>query len=116
MILITVHYLLVEINALDYTKAKLTINTKAITVKADAKSKTYGDSDPAFTYTFSPVLVGTDKFTGTLSRTSGENAGTYSLNIGSLAAGTNYKLAMVDTPVLTITPKKLTVKGAVSTR
>jgi len=99
---------------INYLGANFTIGVKSINIVTDAKSKTYGDSDPAFTYTFSPVLVGTDKFSGTLSRTSGENVGTYSINIGSLTAGANYKLAMGDALALTITPKKLTVKGAIA--
>ena len=57
------------------TKGTLTINQRPITVTADAKSKTYGDSDPALTYKVtSGNLVGSDAFTApsleSLARTS----------------------------------------------
>ncbi|WP_172406594.1 MBG domain-containing protein, partial [Pedobacter sp. AJM] len=68
----------------------LTITQKMITVTAAAKSKTYGDADPALTYTFAPALVGTDTFTGSLSRLPGENVGTYAINQGTLALNGNY--------------------------
>ncbi|MEJ6981373.1 MBG domain-containing protein [Pedobacter sp. P351] len=76
---------------LNYTAANLTIDTKTITVTAEAKTKTYGDADPALTYTFSG-LVGTDSFSGSLSRTAGENVGTYAINQNSLALSSNYIL------------------------
>ncbi|WP_293785928.1 MBG domain-containing protein, partial [uncultured Pedobacter sp.] len=75
-----------------YVGADLTIGAKTITVTAAAKSKTYGDADPALTYTFAPALVGTDTFTGSLTRTSGENVGTYAINQGTLALNGNYSL------------------------
>ena len=37
--------------ALTFVGANLTINARPVTVTADAKSKTYGDADPALTYT-----------------------------------------------------------------
>ena len=37
--------------ALTFVGANLTINARPMTVTADAKSKTYGDADPALTYT-----------------------------------------------------------------
>src|SRR5207247_2164869 len=75
-----------------YNSANFTIGTRAITVTAEAKSKTYGDSDPALTYTASPALVNGDAFTGGLHRASGENVGTYAIDEGNLSAGTNYAL------------------------
>jgi hypothetical protein len=36
--------------ALTFVGADLTINTRPVTATADAKSKTYGDADPALTY------------------------------------------------------------------
>ena len=50
---------------------------------AAAKQKVYGNSDPALTYTYSGLATG-DSFTGNLTRVSGENAGTYAINRGSL--------------------------------
>ena len=64
----------------------------AITVTADAKSKTYGDVDPVLTYTSSiPDVV----FTGSLSRVAGENVGTYAITQGTLALNSNYNLTFV---------------------
>ena len=52
--------------ALTFVGANLTINARAITVTADAKSKTYGDDDPTLTYQISGYAAGTDSFTGSL--------------------------------------------------
>src|SRR5947208_652573 len=47
--------------------ASLTVAARAITVTADAKSKTYGNADPALTYQITiGSLVGSDSFTGAL--------------------------------------------------
>lgn len=73
----------------DYT---LTVGKKALTITADAKNKTYGDADPALTYTPSG-LVGTDAITGSLTRVSGENVGTYAIQQGTLSAGSNYSIS-----------------------
>jgi gliding motility-associated-like protein len=77
---------------LNYISADLTITAKTITVTADAQSKTYGDADPALTYTSTPALVGADNFTGVLSRANGENIGTHAINQNSLALSSNYIL------------------------
>lgn len=82
---------------------------KAITVTADAKTKTYGEIDPALTFSVpSGSLVGSDAITGTLSRTAGNLAGSYPINIGTLSAGRNYSITFVAAN-LTIVPKLLTV-------
>jgi len=85
-----------------------TISAKGVTVTAVVKTKVYGEADPALTYTFSPALVSGDAFTGTLSRTAGENAGDYAISIGSVAAGSNYSILFVSKK-LTITQKELSV-------
>ncbi|MEE1943784.1 MBG domain-containing protein [Pedobacter sp. KR3-3] len=93
---------------LNYTGADLTIGKKAVNVITDAKSKVYGDSDPALTYTFSPALVTGDSFTGSLSRSAGENVGTYAINQNSLALNGNYTLNYTGAD-LTIGKKTITV-------
>jgi hypothetical protein len=93
---------------LTYTSADLTIDAKTVTVRAAAKSKTYGDADPALTYTFGPVLVGTDVFSGSLTRLPGENVGTYAINQGTLALNSNYTLTYVGAD-LSIGQKTVTV-------
>ncbi|MDM1551662.1 MBG domain-containing protein [Empedobacter falsenii] len=77
--------------SITYTAANLGITPAALTVKADAKSKVYGSTDPTLTYQITAgKLIGSDKLTGNLSRVSGENVGTYSINQGTLNASTNY--------------------------
>lgn len=86
----------------------LTINKKTITVIVDAQSKIYGDADPALTYTATPALVGSDAFSGSLTRATGENAGTYAINIGTLSASSNYDVTLVPDN-LTISKRDITV-------
>ena len=51
--------------ALTYDGANLTINARAVTVTANALSKTYGNANPALTYTVTAgSLVSGDAFTG----------------------------------------------------
>jgi gliding motility-associated-like protein len=96
---------------LTYVGADLTIGKKTVTVTAAAKSKTYGDADPALTYTFAPALAGTDTFTGSLTRLPGENIGTYAINQGTLALNANYTLTYVGAD-LSIGKKTVTVTAA----
>ncbi|AXY73091.1 T9SS C-terminal target domain-containing protein [Paraflavitalea soli] len=79
---------------LTYTGADLTITRKGITVTALNKNKTYGQPDPELNYTLAPALVGTDALAGNLTRTAGEDAGTYAITQGSLA-NNNYTISFV---------------------
>ncbi|TWI44569.1 SprB-like repeat protein, partial [Flavobacterium glaciei] len=81
--------------AITYEAEDFAITAKPITVTADAKTKVYGAVDPSLTYSVSPSLVGTDGFTGTLTRVAGENVGTYAITQGDLSAGSNYTIAYV---------------------
>ena len=56
-----------------------------VTIKADDVVKIYGQVDPALTFTYSPAAVPI-VFTGSLSRTAGEDAGEYTINQGTLRA------------------------------
>jgi len=85
------------------------ITRKNITVTPNAgQSKVYGETDPAFIYTYNPALVaGHTLFSGALGRVSGENAGTYAFEIGTLAvadgnSGNNYSLSLGGSNVFTI--------------
>ena len=93
---------------ISYTTAKLTINAKPITVTATAKFKTYGDNDPALTYT-TPVgaLVGNDTLTGALTRVAGDTVGEYTITRGSVA-NSNYDITYTSAK-LTINAKPITV-------
>src|SRR5437762_810858 len=94
---------------LTYVGANLTIDPRAVTVTADAKSKTYGNADPALTYQItSGSLAFSDSFTGALSRAAGENVGTYAIVQGTLGLSTNYTLTYVGAN-LTIEPRAVTV-------
>jgi len=76
-----------------YNNGDVVINKSVLGVTADAKTKTFGAADPALTYTItSGALVGTDPITGVLSRTTGENTGTYPIGQNTLTAGSNYTL------------------------
>jgi hypothetical protein len=82
--------------ALSFVGANLTIGTRPITVTADPKNKTYGDADPALTYQVtSGSLVGTDAFSGGLTRAAGEDVGAYAIQQGTLALSSNYALSFV---------------------
>ena len=92
----------------NYVNGTLTVNPLGVTVTANGQTKVYGTADPAFTYGFSPALVGGDSFSGSLTRTAGENVGLHPITQGTLALSTNYALTFVGTN-LTITAASLTV-------
>lgn len=78
--------------------ADFTINKRPITVTADAKSKIYGEADPALTYQVtSGSLAFSDAFTGVLSRVPGELVGTYAIQQNTLSISNigNYNLTYV---------------------
>ena len=100
---------------LTYISADLTIGAKTVTVTAAAKSKTYGDADPALTYTFAPALVEQGYFSGSLNRSPGENVGTYAINQGTLALNGNYTLTYISAD-LTIGAKTVTVTAAAKSK
>lgn len=82
--------------AITFVSQNMSITPRAITVAAEAKSKTYGEADPAFTHTIqSGVLQGSDAFSGALTRIAGENAGTYAIQQGTLDLSSNYSLTYV---------------------
>ena len=103
---------------LTFVDGELEITPLAIEVTANDQTKIYGDADPALTWTVtSGGLVGTDTFTGALSRVAGENVGFYAIQQGTLAindgnGGANYTLTFVDGE-LEITPKALTITGII---
>jgi len=104
----------------------LTIHKAMLTVTADAgQVKTSGSSDPVFTYQItSGSLIGSDAFTGTLTRELGELIGPYAIQIGSLTLGANYDITfssndfkidlVVTTGYVDRSSKSVTVTGNVS--
>ena len=94
---------------ISYVGANLAITPRAITVTADAKSKVYGDADPALTYQITGgSLVTGDTIGGALEREPGAHVGSYAINQGTLALGSDYDLTYVGAS-LTIMPRPLTV-------
>lgn len=87
----------------------LTVLVRPITVTAEARTKVYGQPDPALTYRVtSGSLALSDAFTGTLARAIGENVGSYQISQGTLALGSNYQLSFAGAD-FTITPAPLTI-------
>ena len=97
--------------AITFNPGTLTVTKAALSVTADAASKTYGSADPAFTASYAgfvngetpAVLAGTLTFT----RAPGENAGNYAITPGGLTSG-NYTLTF-NTGTLTINKAALSV-------
>ncbi len=89
-----------------FTGASLTITPRAITVIADAKSRAYGEANPALTYQVGGSgLVNGDTLSGALatSATISSDAGVYGITQGTLGASLNYAFAFVGAN-LTVTP------------
>ena len=94
-----------------FSGADFTINPASLTVTADSDlSKIYGASDPTLTHGDTGLVNGdtASVFTGSLSRASGENKGTYAISQGTLSAGANYTIAFTGAD-FTINPASLTV-------
>jgi MBG domain (YGX type) len=99
-----------------FADGTLTVNKAQLTVKADDKSKTYGGSNPNFTYGISGFLNGDTQASATngsasCSSNGGQGAGTYAINCGqgSLAAS-NYSFNY-SPGTLTVGKAQLTVKA-----
>ncbi|MGQ7871069.1 MBG domain-containing protein, partial [Sunxiuqinia sp. sy24] len=96
-----------------YTSADLTIGQLAVTVTADAQSKTYGELDPALTFVSVPAVGSTlpngevIAFTGKLSRDAGETVGNYAIKQNTLD-NANYNIAYTSAD-LTIGQLEVTV-------
>jgi len=85
-----------------------TITEKVIVVTAVAKTKVYGETDPALTYTFTPALIIGDNFSGELGRTVGENVGNYAIHQGTLGINANYLISFAPAS-LTINKREVTL-------
>jgi hypothetical protein len=72
-----------------------TVNPRAITVTADAKTKAFGAPDPTLTYTITTgSLILGDAITGALTRAAGTDVGDYQIQQGTLTTTTNPKYAI----------------------
>src|SRR6185295_4937494 len=105
--------------ALNYTIANLTVGQRALTVTADAKSRAYGDANPALTYQVGGAgLVNGDTLSGALatSATTASDVGTYGITQGTLAVSSNYTLSSFAGANLTVTQRAITVTAEAKSR
>ncbi len=86
------------------------ITPKSLTVTPDPdQGKVYGNSEPVISYTLTEgELYGTDTFSGALTRTSGENVGSYLIIMGTLSAGGNYSINLTSGVMFTINQRPIT--------
>jgi hypothetical protein len=71
------------------------ISVLPVVLTPDAgQGKSYGSSDPVFSYNSLPALFSPDVFTGAITRSVGESIGSYAYALGSLTAGGNYSLSL----------------------
>lgn len=97
-----------NLNSVETTVA-VTVDKKAVTATPDAgQAKTYGDADPALTYTLDTALVEGNEMTGALSRVSGDTVGDYEIVPGSLSAGPNYSLTVAKGVSFKVNQKAIT--------
>ncbi|WP_426209583.1 MBG domain-containing protein [Massilia sp. TWP1-3-3] len=97
----------------------LSISGRPITLTADANTKVYANADPSLTYTVEAAgasrgLVAGDSFTGALTRSAGENVGSYTINANALRNG-NY-LITASNGALTISARPITLAADAKTK
>ncbi|MCZ0738611.1 MBG domain-containing protein [Phreatobacter sp. AB_2022a] len=103
--------------AISYTSADLTITARPITLAADAKSRVYGDGNPALTYRVTAgSLVNGDALAGTLETDASQasGVGTYAITRGTLA-NPNYAISYASAD-LTITARPVRVTADARSR
>lgn len=113
----------VSYNSAPQVSQTLTVTARPITVTADLMWKVDGAADPSpLTYQItSGSLVGSDTFSGSLSRVGGETVGAYAINQNTLTAGSNYILTYVGNTfyidaLMTMTQPNCTIVGPTSAR
>ncbi len=99
-----------------FVSSNFVITARPVTVTANAQTKVYGNADPVLTYQLTTgTLVGTDAFSGVLTRVAGENVGTYAIQQGTLTLGANYTITYVGAN-LTITSRPITITADPKTK
>ncbi len=82
------------------TTADFDITARTLVVTPDDnQSKVYGSADPTLTYSHGTLYNGDSNtvFSGALSRTAGQDVGTYPIHLGTLSAGPNYTISLPGT-------------------
>ena len=104
--------------AINFTSNTLAITPASLSVNAEAKTKVYGNADPAFTATYSGFAFGETPaaLSGSVSfnRAAGENVGNYAITPGGVS-NSNYAITF-STAALTITPAALSITANSATR
>ncbi|WP_338647682.1 MBG domain-containing protein [Flavobacterium sp. KS-LB2] len=94
----------------------LKLNQIPITViPTPSQTKVYGQNDPILKFNVIPNLLPGDTFTGNLTRTAGENIGSYAINQGTLSAGDKYLITYLGAN-FSITAKPITVTANAKTK
>lgn len=96
---------------LTFVPGTLAVTPRPLTVTGDALSRTYGDANPALTYTVGGQgLVNGDSLTGALATSAGASSavGSYAITQGTVAAGANYALTY-NPGALGVTARPITV-------
>ena len=101
--------------SINYVNGLLTITPAAVVVKADDKTKVYGNADPELTAHVYGLINESDVIEYSLSRAEGENVGNYTITPTGEAQQGNY-IVTYETGTLTITPKPLTITGGSDTK
>ncbi|HYF76054.1 MAG TPA: MBG domain-containing protein, partial [Symbiobacteriaceae bacterium] len=103
-----------------FVPGTLSVTNAVLTIRADDKSRVYGDPNPAFTVTYTGFVGGDTPavLSGTLSITTAATAaspvGTYAITPSGLTAS-NYTLVFAP-GVLTVTPRPLSVSASNASR
>ncbi|MDO9412628.1 MAG: MBG domain-containing protein [Pseudolabrys sp.] len=102
---------------ISYTGNNLAVNQRGITVAADAQTRTYGNANPALTYTVGGLgLVSGDTLSGGLTTTANatSNVGNYGIAQGTLA-NANYAITYTGNN-LTVAQRGITVAADAQSR
>lgn len=91
----------------------LTINKKAVTVKVNDVTITYGEEIPAFSYTVTGLVEGETLSDEAVYSGAGTDAGDYEISVSGITASDNYKVTFV-TGTLTINKKTAEVAWTIA--
>ncbi|MBQ7699811.1 MAG: hypothetical protein IJT49_05665 [Clostridia bacterium] len=100
-----------------YVNGTLQVTAAKVTIKADDKTKVYGEKDPELTFTVSGLADEKDieKISFEITRDAGENKGEYAITPSGVASQGNYDVVF-ESGKLTVTKAKATVKAEDKTK
>ena len=105
--------------AISFIGADLTINPRPITLHATVKNKVYGEPDPTLAVSITSGTLGSitvsdmlSDLTGTLTRETGSDVGTYDIALGAGTKTGNYAVTFVtDNNAFSITQRPITISA-----